>query len=122
MYEVVPERVVGFLVEMVGGVRAAGVGDLGVVKEALGRLHRWMVHGDVCRYNVLVGEGGGVMFIDFEMAILRCRVEEGEGWGEEMRGRLERTLREEMESLEGSLGDESTRGKPWGYEEEGATA
>lgn len=58
---------IGFVLEKVAG-RAAGVGDLKACEEVLGKLHaRGVVHGDVNRYNFLVGEGG-VTIIDFEKA------------------------------------------------------
>lgn len=71
------DRVIGFVLEKVPG-RAAGVEDLAACREVLGRLHgRGVVHGDVNRYNFLVGEGG-VRIIDFERAEVG-----GGGGGEE---------------------------------------
>lgn len=49
---------IGFVLEKLAG-RAAGVEDLGACQEVLGRLHGMgVVHGDVNRFNFLVGEGG----------------------------------------------------------------
>ncbi|KAL5349769.1 hypothetical protein ACLOAV_004801 [Pseudogymnoascus australis] len=53
------ERVIGFVLEKVVG-RAAGTEDLAACGEVLGRLHGvGVVHGDVNRFDFLVGEGGG---------------------------------------------------------------
>ncbi|KFY72263.1 hypothetical protein V499_07593 [Pseudogymnoascus sp. VKM F-103] len=52
------DRVIGFVLEKVAG-RAAAVEDLEACREVLGRLHGMgVVHGDVNRFNFLVGEGG----------------------------------------------------------------
>lgn len=52
------DRVIGFVLEKVAG-RAAGVEDLKACEEVLGKLHaRGVVHGDVNRFNFLVGEEG----------------------------------------------------------------
>ncbi|OBT83909.1 hypothetical protein VE02_08411 [Pseudogymnoascus sp. 03VT05] len=89
------DRVIGFVLEKVAG-RAAGVEDLEACRGVLGRLHGMgVVHGDVNRFNFLVGEGGAVRIIDFERA--------EEGAGEERR-------RGEIEGLGGELGGGEGRG------------
>ena len=56
VYEEAPDRVIGFLVEAVEG-RVAGVEDLEVCKEVLDEMHQILIHGDLCRYNILISYG-----------------------------------------------------------------
>lgn len=71
---------IGFVLEKVAG-RAAGIGDLVACREVLGRLHgRGVVHGDVNRFNFVVGEGGEVRIIDFERAEVGGEEEEARRW------------------------------------------
>jgi len=67
--------------------------------EALGRVHRLgMVHGDVNRYNLIVGEGR-VTIVDFENRRLES---DGE------------VMRRELESPKDQLVEESWRGAGFG--------
>ncbi len=97
VFEEVPDRIVGFLVESVSG-RAAGIGDLEPCREALAKLHRHLIHGDLCRYNILITPEGP-RFIDFEDAVL-----EADNW-EALKQAEEQTLAEK-------LADESGAGRP----------
>lgn len=105
VYEVSPDRVVGFLVERIEG-RPAGIEDLPAAKAALQGLHQYLFHGDTCRYNILVTDAG-LRFIDLENSILRADWEAEGGIGE-----LEEKMEQELESSEADLRDESARGRP----------
>ncbi|KAL2018345.1 hypothetical protein VTK56DRAFT_948 [Thermocarpiscus australiensis] len=107
VYEVSPDRVVGFLVERVQG-RPAGIEDLAATRAALKQLHRYVLHGDVCRYNILDTDDG-IRFIDFEQSVLRPEDDQDGNMQE-----LERKMEVEVGSLEASLADESPRGRPYG--------
>ncbi|AEO64115.1 8f74d80c-9d20-4583-b429-502a4e2bdbf8 [Thermothielavioides terrestris] len=98
VFEETPDRVVGFLVESLEG-RAAGVGDLESCREALHKLHRVLLHGDLCKYNIIITPDGP-KFIDFEMSTPAA----------DATGAL---LEEENEKLESQLADESGTGRPW---------
>ncbi|KAF2789273.1 alpha-galactosidase A [Melanomma pulvis-pyrius CBS 109.77] len=88
-------RVMGFMLEKLEDRRDASIGDLDECERALGKFHGLgMLHGDVNRYNFLVGTDG-VKLIDFE------RFEEDAA--EEGRAR-------EMQSLRAEFVDQSGRG------------
>ncbi|KAK4455564.1 hypothetical protein QBC34DRAFT_489806 [Podospora aff. communis PSN243] len=88
-------RVVGFIMEYIGGARAAGIEDLEACRRALRQLHDiGAKHGDINKYNFLVTDTRTVL-IDFEAS------ERGMGRSE---------LAEEWERLEESLRDASFRG------------
>ncbi|KAL2018601.1 hypothetical protein VTK56DRAFT_571 [Thermocarpiscus australiensis] len=99
-------RVIGFLLERVEG-RFAGIEDLAGCRAALARLHQLnILHGDVNRYNFIVGGDGRVTLIDFEKS------REGAGGTE---------LEAKMASLEEQLKEETGRGggfMSWDEEED----
>lgn len=53
--------VMGILLEKIEGGREASIGDLGMCRDALGRLHEGcgLVHGDANRYKFYCAEGEG---------------------------------------------------------------
>lgn len=60
-------RVIGILLEKLVDTRSASIEDLADCERVLGNFHsHGLLHGDVNRYNFLVGKGGGVKIIDFE--------------------------------------------------------
>lgn len=86
---------IGFILEKLEDKRYASLADLGKCESALETLHDFgMLHGDVNRYNFLVGEDG-VKIIDF------ARLEEDTTEGARMR---------EMQSLRQESVDQSGRG------------
>jgi predicted Ser/Thr protein kinase len=88
-------RVMGFLLEKLDGRRHASISDLSDCEAALKRLHSLgLSHGDVNRYNFLVGEND-VKLIDFERFQERV---------------TEELYSKELESLRMELTDESGRG------------
>jgi hypothetical protein len=97
VFEESPDRVVGFLMEAVQG-RVAGVEDLPVVTEALGELHRVLIHGDFCKYNIYI-TSDGPKFIDFEFST---------PIGEATASMAE----DELKALPEKLADESGAGRP----------
>ncbi|KAK4099823.1 hypothetical protein N658DRAFT_487403 [Parathielavia hyrcaniae] len=101
VFEETPDRVTGFLVEPVQG-RVADTGDLLQVAAAVAELHRVLVHGDLCKYNIFM-TSDGPRFIDFEVS---TTVSEATG---------RRLAEEELEGLAGKLADESGAGRPWGW-------
>lgn len=59
-------RVIGFLIEKLEGKRNASIGDLSECEQVLKKFHKFgFLHGDVNRYNFLVGRNGATL-IDFE--------------------------------------------------------
>jgi len=88
------ERVVGFLLERVGGVREAGIKDFGGCRTVLGRLHALgITKGKLSRHAFLVREDGSVMM-------------QGEfGSPPDDPADQERIMKAEMESLEGILSE-----------------
>jgi RIO-like serine/threonine protein kinase len=85
----------GFMVEKLENRRCASIEDLSACEQVLEEFHRLgFLHGDVNRYNFLVGEPG-VKIIDFE------RFQEGA---------TEDARRREIQSLRDELVDESGRG------------
>lgn len=102
VFEESPDRVVGFLAESVEG-RAAGLADLEACSRALGELHRFLIHGDLCRYNIIITRDGP-KFIDFEQSIPIAELEAKE---------LESLMDEESRGLAARLSDESGAGQPW---------
>lgn len=82
-------RVVGFVIEWVQGVRAAGSGDIESCKKALGRLHELGIKfGDINKHNFLVRDRHDVVLVDFETAKHDCSLQE---------------LEDEMSALKSSL-------------------
>ncbi len=90
--------VVRFLVESIQG-RAADIGDLEPCIEALHQLHRFLIHGDVCKYNILITPEGP-KFIHFEQSIVQAK-----DWGSKMSA--------EKKLLAEKLDDQSKEGRPW---------
>ncbi|KAJ4288798.1 hypothetical protein N0V88_007125 [Collariella sp. IMI 366227] len=68
VYEVSPSRIIEILIEQIQG-RPAGIAELSVVTAELEDLHQPLLHGDVCRYNIMVTDVG-VRFIDLETTAL----------------------------------------------------
>ncbi|KND87660.1 hypothetical protein TOPH_07691 [Tolypocladium ophioglossoides CBS 100239] len=99
-FEESPDRIVGFLVESIHG-RVAGVSDFESCREALHQLHQHLIHGDLCRYNILI-TSEGPKFIDFENSILSSTKD----WSR-------RRMDAEMQGLAGKLADTSVDGRPW---------
>lgn len=93
-------RIIGVLLEKVDG-RHARPDDLEVCKQALSKLHDHLIHGDTCRYNIIV-TSEGVKFIDLEDSILMGTSR----WNTDLRDK-------EYQDLAGRLADESGRGRPW---------
>lgn len=95
-------RIMGFLLEKIQG-REGGVGDLSRCRDALGRLHSLgVVHGDVNRYNFLVGEES-VRMIDFEGSVV---------------GGSQSLMEKEMHSLVDELAETTGRGGGFIFEGE----
>lgn len=89
------DRVIGLLIEKIEGRRRASIGDLHKCEKALERFHNLgLLHGDVNRYNFLVGDDD-VKLIDFE------------GFTEDP---TEEEKLLEMQSLPAELVEESGRG------------
>lgn len=92
-------RVMGFLIEKLAG-RHAGIEDLEGCLEVVKTFHRTgMVHGDLCKYNFLVEEGGIAKLIDFENASSMDCVEDEE---------------DEINGLAEQLAEDDGRGAPYG--------
>ncbi|PYH74393.1 alpha-galactosidase A precursor [Aspergillus vadensis CBS 113365] len=88
-------RVIGFLIEYIGGARHAGIRDVESCREVLGRLHDLGVcHGDTNAFNFLIC-GGKATLIDFDTA-RKCN------------DRV--VLVQEMDGLAACLDDRSGRG------------
>ncbi|KAL2175529.1 uncharacterized protein P884DRAFT_286563 [Thermothelomyces heterothallicus CBS 202.75] len=98
VFEESPNRVVGFLVESVEG-RVANVADLEECRKALEKLHNLVVHGDLCRYNIIITTNGP-KFIDFEHSTPITEAKNG-------------LVDDEKQSLIEKLVDESGAGRPW---------
>ncbi|AEO60075.1 hypothetical protein MYCTH_95811 [Thermothelomyces thermophilus ATCC 42464] len=98
VFEESPDRVVGFLVESVEG-RVANVADFEECSKALEKLHNLVVHGDLCRYNIIITTNGP-KFIDFEHSTPITEAENG-------------LVDDEKQSLAEKLVDESGAGRPW---------
>ncbi|KAF5625076.1 alpha-galactosidase a [Fusarium sp. NRRL 52700] len=88
-------RTIGFLLEKVQG-RHAGKEDLEACQNVLSQLHDLgILHGDVNRYNFIIGSDGKAVLIDFEKAREDASVVEKDA---------------EMRSLPQQLAEESGRG------------
>lgn len=62
------DRVIGFLIERLEG-RHGDIGDLDACQSVVKRLHSLgIVHGDLNKYNFIVGSCGKISLIDFENA------------------------------------------------------
>lgn len=57
VFEDSPNRVIRFLVELVEG-RVTNVADLEECSKALEKPHNHVVHGDLCRYNIIFTTNG----------------------------------------------------------------
>ena len=100
VFEECTDRVVGFLIEFLEG-RPADSTDIESCYQALEQLHRYLIHGDLCKYNILI-TSQGPRFIDFENSIL-C---DSDKWST--------TLRDaEKHSLGSKLADTSGVGRPY---------
>lgn len=100
VYETCEDRVVGFLTEKAEG-RFPGLADLEACRAALDQLHRYLIHGDLVKYNIIV-TSHGPKFIDFESSVLVGT----EKWSSTARDK-------EKKNLEAKLVDESGAGRPW---------
>ncbi|KAL2261156.1 hypothetical protein VTK26DRAFT_4630 [Humicola hyalothermophila] len=99
VYEESRDRVIGFLVEPVER-RVAGISDLEACSKALGELRRILIHGDLCKYNILITPDGP-KFIAFECSTILTGTEE------------EEVLKSEgKQTLAAKLNDESGVGRP----------
>lgn len=101
VYEGTPDRIIGILLEEVEG-RAAESSDLQVCLEKLGELHKIARHGDLNRWNIIIGRQGA-RFIDFEESELRPQGESP---------RFDESLRNEKGMLKDALSDDSNAGRP----------
>jgi predicted Ser/Thr protein kinase len=62
------DRIIGFLIERIEG-RHGDISDLGACQSVVKRLHSLgIVHGDLNKYNFIVGPSGKTTLIDFENA------------------------------------------------------
>ncbi|KAK7211041.1 hypothetical protein V2G26_018219 [Clonostachys chloroleuca] len=95
------ERVIGFLVEKIEG-RYPTTEDLELCQQSLRQLHSFLIHGDLCKYNILITQEG-LKFIDLEDSVLIGN----EAWSSE-------GVEKEMQGLLSSLADESGCGRPMG--------
>jgi hypothetical protein len=93
-------RVIGFLVEKVNGHHAE-LEDLQACIEALEKLHGFLIHGDICKYNIIVSSEGP-KFIDLEDSVLV----DAEKWSIELKDK-------ERQSIARKLADDSGAGRPW---------
>ena len=83
-------RVMGWVMEDLGGARTAEPGDLAACQEVLGKLHaQGIKHGDINRFNILV-RGDKAFLVDFETTEECSDVEELEA----EYGRLEQSLKD----------------------------
>lgn len=96
-----PHRVIGFLLEEIPG-RHATIKDLTICEEALRELHKFIVHGDLNQYNIIV-TNNGLKFIDLEMSSPKPDHENTE-W--------EAEAAKEMQLLQTALSDDSGQGRP----------
>lgn len=94
------DRVIGFLVEKVNG-RHADLEDLEVCRAAPDPLHISLIHGDLCKYNVIITDKGP-KFIDLEDSVLVG----ADSWSDELR-------QKEKQGLATKLSDTSGLGRPW---------
>ncbi len=98
-------RVIDFALEKLLDQRPAGPDDVAACRAELGRMHsHGILHGDVNRYNFLIGGDGAATPIDFEKSQL---------------GADKAALDKEMAGLERELRDESGQGGGFMEEEEG---
>ena len=102
VFEEHADRVVGFLVEFLEG-RPAEIVDAKPCWQALDQLHRHLIHGDICRYNILITPQGP-KFIDFENSIVRG----SDKWSTMLRDA-------EIQGLAHKLVDTSEAGRPYDY-------
>lgn len=98
--EPTPDRIIGFLVEKLDG-RTAELDDLEPCARALDQLHEYVIHGDLCKYNIFITPQGP-KFIDLEHAILAGT----DRWSVVLRD-------EEKQVLAAKLADTSGAGRPW---------
>lgn len=85
--------------------RPAGIDGLPEAAAALGEFHKYLLHGDTCRYNIIVTPAGRVRFIDLENAVPRL------GGGKKDNGAedLEQRTEAETESLRANLAEGGNR-------------
>lgn len=95
------QRVIGFLLEKIQG-RHANINDLSRCEEALAKLHKFIVHGDLNQYNIIITDNGP-KFIDLERSSTKPDNENIE-WEEQ--------AAKEMQSLRTALSDDSGKGRP----------
>ncbi|CAG9945385.1 unnamed protein product [Clonostachys rosea f. rosea IK726] len=93
------DRVIGFLVEKIEG-RYPTTEDLELCQQSLRQLHSFLIHGDLCKYNILITQEG-LRFIDLEDSVLIGN----KAWSSE-------GAEKEMQGLLSNLADESGRGRP----------
>ncbi|CZT18448.1 uncharacterized protein RCC_04293 [Ramularia collo-cygni] len=101
VYEGTPDRIIGILLEMVEGTCASS-SDLDVCREKLAELHKTARHGDLNRWNIIIGPNGP-RFIDFEESEFRPTKKDLA---------FEESLKDEQKQLENALMDESNAGRP----------
>lgn len=106
VFEDKPERVVGILLESVYG-RVADISDLKDCYNALRDLHVRIIHGDLCRHNIMI-TSEGPKFIDLEESLVLDDTLRQDAW--------ENLIDAELQSLPGKLTDESGTGRPWGVD------
>ncbi|KAM3418290.1 hypothetical protein BST61_g4290 [Cercospora zeina] len=88
-------RIMGFILEKIDGRQHASLEHREACEMALAKLHKFGLHGDVNRYNFLVGNNGEITLLDFERF--------DEDATADMRAK-------EVQSLRAELTDESGRG------------
>lgn len=100
VFETCQERVIGFLIEKAEG-RFPELSDYEEVRQALDQLHRYLIHGDLVKYNIIMTHQKPI-FIDLEASVLV---------GTKDWSRRARDL--EKQSLRDKLADKSGAGRPW---------
>lgn len=97
-----PHRVIGFLLEKIPG-RHANIKDLEACKKALKELHKFIVHGDLNQYNIIITDNGP-KFIDLETSSIKP-----------LNKSIEWDIKTDLEvqSLHAKLSDDSGIGRPF---------
>ncbi|KAE8348503.1 hypothetical protein BDV28DRAFT_164343 [Aspergillus coremiiformis] len=103
VFEEMPDRVIGFIVEEIHGSRPNTL-HFEACQVALQELHDLdILHGDINRDNLFITDEG-VKFIDFEDSCIMNSAENKEEW--------DKKKSDEMQSLMEKLADDSGRGRP----------
>lgn len=101
VFETCQERVIGFLIEKAEG-RFPELRDYEEVRQALDQLHRYLIHGDLVKYNIIMTHQGPI-FIDLEASVLIGTKD----WSDSAMDKEKQSLRDKLAD------DECGAGRPW---------